>query len=99
MKVLSDAITLSKLIELSLEFQFFRRKSCDDKIESIIFLGQLANLDVKFVADIFEVNILRKLLSKLKIFVSKFANCLFSDDSNLLIQTGIIVSQYCVSVF
>ena len=99
MKVLSDAITLSELIELSLELQFFRRKSSDDQIESVVFLRQLANLDVEFIADIFEIDILRKLLSELKVFVSKFADSLFSDDSNLLIQTGIVVSQYCVSVF
>jgi len=62
-------------------------------------LGQLANLDVEFVADIFEIDILRKLLSELKILVSQFADSLFSDNSNLLIETGIVVGQYGVSVF
>lgn len=62
-------------------------------------MGQLANLDVEFVADIFEIDILRKLLSELKILVSQFADSLFSDNSNLLIETGIVVGQYGVSVF
>ena len=99
MKVLSDTITLCEFIDLSLKLEFFWRKSGDNQIESVILLRQLANFNIQFIADIFKISILGELLSELEIFISQFADSFFGDDSNLLVETGIVISQHCISVF